>query len=85
METTRQANFLLPEDLLDTLRKVVPGRQRSKVVAEAVRKELKRIQLTKSLQNVFGAWKEKDHPELKEGAEGFVRKLRKSPRLTRSQ
>ena len=85
METAKQANFLLPEDLLDALRKAVPGRQRSKVVAEALRKELKRLQLMKSLQNVFGAWKEKDHPELKEGTEGFVRRLRKSTRITRSQ
>ncbi len=81
--TTKQANFLLPEDLLDELKKAVPGRQQSKVVAEALRKELKHLKLKKSVQDSFGAWKEKDHPELKEGTEEFVRKLRKSTRLTR--
>lgn len=83
--TSKQANFLLPEDLLDEFRKAVPGRQQSKVVAEALRKELKRLKLKKSLQDAFGVWKEKDHPELKEGTEGFVRRVRKSTRLARSQ
>jgi len=85
MATSKQANFLLPEDLLDEFRKIVPGRQQSKVVAEALRKELKRLKLKKSLQDTFGAWKEKDHPELKEGTAGFVRRLRKSTRPTRTQ
>jgi hypothetical protein len=57
----------------------------SKVVAKALRKELKRIKLRKVLQTSFGAWKDKDHPELKGGAEAFVRKLRTSRRLSRSR
>jgi len=81
--TTKQANFLLPEDLLKELKKAVPGRQQSKVVAEALRKELKQLKLKKTIQDSFGAWKDKDHPELKEGTEEFVRKQRKSTRLTR--
>ena len=40
---TKQANFLLPEDLIEELRKSVPKREQSKVVAEALKKELKRI------------------------------------------
>lgn len=83
--TSKQANFLLPEDLLYEFRKAVPGRQQSKVVAEALRKELKRIKLKKSLQDAFGAWSEMDHPELKKGTETVVRRLRKSTRLTRSR
>lgn len=79
--TTRQANFLLPEDLLDELKKTVAKREQSKVVAEALRKELKRMKLKKALQTSFGAWKDKDHPELKCGTEAFVRKLRKSTRM----
>lgn len=83
--TSRQANFLLPEDLLDELRRAVPGRQQSRVVADALRRELKRLKLKKALQHSFGAWKEKDHPELKAGTEEFVRRLRKSTRLTPSR
>ncbi len=82
---TKQANFLLPEDLLDELKRAVSKRQQSKVVAEALRKELKRLKLEKTLKTSFGAWKDKEHPELKGGTRAFVRSLRKSTRLTRSK
>jgi len=85
MAISKQANFFLPEDLLNEFRSAVPARQQSKVVANVLRKELKRLKLKKSLQDVFGAWKEKDHPELKEGASKFVRRLRQSARLIRPQ
>lgn len=82
---TRQANFLLPDDVLNELKTAVPKRQQSKVVAEALRKELKRIKLAKALETSFGAWKEKEHPELKKGAEAFVRGLRTSTRTHRTK
>jgi hypothetical protein len=34
-----------------------------------------------ALQTSFGAWKDEDHPELREGTEAFIRNLRKSGRL----
>lgn len=82
---TRQANFLLPEDLLDELKKTVPRRQQSKLVIDALKKELKRLKLEKALLSSFGAWKDKDHPELKEGTGVFIRSLRRSSRLNRSK
>jgi len=82
---TRQANFLLPDDVLDELRTAVPKRQQSRVVAEALRKELKRIKLAKALQTSFGSWKDRNHPELKKGAEAFVRNVRASTRDRRSK
>ncbi len=81
--TVRQANFLLPEDLLEELKKTVNRRQQSKVVTDALRRELKRLKLEKVIQSSFGAWKDKEHPELRVGTEAFVRKLRKSTRLSR--
>lgn len=53
---TKQANFLLPEDVLNELKTTVPIRQQSKVVTEALRKELKRIKLAKALETSVGAW-----------------------------
>ncbi len=82
---TRQANFLLPDDVIEELKASVPRRQQSKVVAEALRKELKRLKLAKALQTSFGAWKEKDHPELKQGVEPYVRGLRASTRQHRAK
>ncbi|MBA4417993.1 MAG: hypothetical protein C0392_08805 [Syntrophus sp. (in: bacteria)] len=80
---TRQANFLLPEDLIEELRKSVPKREQSKVIAEALRKELKRLKLQKALGTSFGAWKDEDHPELQQGTETFVKSMRTSDRLDR--
>jgi hypothetical protein len=81
---TRQANFLLPEDILDDLKKTVSGRQQSKVVAEALRKELKRLKLAKVIHSSFGAWRDKDHPEIKSGVESYIRGIRKSTRSKRT-
>ncbi|OHE59978.1 MAG: hypothetical protein A2Z47_03365 [Thermodesulfovibrio sp. RBG_19FT_COMBO_42_12] len=82
---TKQANFLLPEDLLYELKTVVSKRQQSKVVADALRKELKRLKLEKVLKISFGAWKDKNHPELKQGTEAYVRKMRISTRMARQR
>ncbi len=83
--TSKQANFVIPEDILDDLKKHVARRQQSRFVAEALRKELKRLRLETALEETFGAWKDKDHPELKDGADKFVRKTRKSSRLADNQ
>jgi hypothetical protein len=82
---TKQANFLLPEDVLNELKASVPVRQQSRVVTEALRKELKRIKLAKALETSFGAWKSKDHPELNKGTEAFVRVIRTSRRMHRAK
>lgn len=59
--TAKQANFLLPEELLEELRNSVPKREQSKVVAEAVRRELKRLRLLKAIETSFGTWRDEDH------------------------
>lgn len=82
---SKQANFLLPEDLIEDLKKTVARREQSKVVADALRKELKRLKLKKAIEGSFGAWKVDDHTELKSGTEAYIRKLRKSTRLTRAK
>jgi len=80
---TRQANFTLPGDLVEELKRTVPKGEQSKVVGEALRNELKRIKFKKALRASFGAWKEEKHPELAQGTRRFVRSLRKSSRLKR--
>lgn len=81
--TAKQANFLLPEDLLQELREAVPKREQSKVVAEALRRELKRLRLVKAIETSFGAWRDEDHPELSKGTEAYVRQSRRSTRIKR--
>lgn len=77
---TKQANFLLPKDLLEDLKKSVPRMEQSKVVAEALKKELKRIKLKNALEESFGIWKNSNHPELAEGTDKYIRRIRKSSR-----
>jgi hypothetical protein len=81
----KQANFVIPEDILDDLRKHVARRQQSRFVAEALRKELRRLRLETALEESFGAWQDSDHPELADGTAEFVRKTRKSSRLAGNQ
>ena len=79
----RQANFTLPADLLEELRRTVPRGDQSRVVGEPLRHELTRLKFWKALQDSFGAWKADKHPELAHGTRRFVRSLRRSTRAGR--
>lgn len=81
--TNRQANFTLPEDLLDELRRAVPKGEQSRVVGQALRNELARIRFRRALDESFGAWKKSRHPELAKGTRRYVRSLRRSSRRNR--
>ena len=76
----RQANFMLPEDLLDELRRAVPRGEQSRVVGEALRSELTRLRFRRAIEGSFGAWKASKHPELARGPRAFVRRVRRSRR-----
>ncbi len=81
MRGARQANFTLPDELLEDLKRTVPRGEQSRVVSEALRNELKRIKFRRALDERFGAWRGQHHPELAQGARRLVRKLRKSKRF----
>ena len=51
--STVQANFLIPEELLATLRALVPRGKQSAVVANALKNELRRIQFNKSYRRII--------------------------------
>ncbi len=80
---TKQANFSLPGELLEELRRQVPKGEQSRMVAEALRKELLRLRFRRAIGSDFGAWKDEEHPELKGGTEQFVRRVRHSSRADR--
>lgn len=82
---TKQANFSLPGELLEELRRQAPKREQSRIVAEALRRELIRRRFRRAVDNAFGAWKEEEHPELKEGTERFLRRLRHSSRMEKQK
>jgi hypothetical protein len=59
---------------IDTL---VGKRSRSTFLTQAAEKELMRLRQIKALESATGAWKDKGHPELKQGAAKWVKKLRR--------
>jgi metal-responsive CopG/Arc/MetJ family transcriptional regulator len=75
--STSRTHVTLPEEVLSDLDRLVDKRQRSRFIAEAVRKELLLLRQKEALRQAVGSWKDKDHPELKAGAVAWVRKLRR--------
>jgi len=56
---TAQANFRLPLNLLEKIRKYIPKGQISEFVEEAIQKELKRLEFQEAIKKSFGAWGER--------------------------
>lgn len=82
---SKQANFSLPAELLEELRRQVPRGEQSRIIAGALRKELMKLRFRRAVDNAFGAWKQEEHPELKEGTDLFIRRLRHSSRRERQK
>ncbi len=45
-------------------------------MAQLARDEVQRLEQLEALQDARGTWKDEDHPELKDGAEAWVRRMR---------
>ena len=74
---TRRTHIIIPEPLVSEIDRLVGKRGRSEFLAQAAEKELRRLQQIRALENVAGAWKDKNHPELNAGAAHWVKVLRK--------
>ena len=79
--TTKRAHVLLPDDLLREIDLLVGPRGRSAFLVETARTEVRRQRLLQFLEGKGpagkdAAWRDADHPELAEGADVWVRKLR---------
>jgi metal-responsive CopG/Arc/MetJ family transcriptional regulator len=75
--STSRAHITFPKEVRADLDRLVDKRNRSKFVTEAVRKELMLVRQREALRLAVGSWKDKDHPELKDGAQVWVKKLRR--------
>jgi len=71
-----RTHVILPEDIVLAIDELVGQRGRSAFLAEAARDALKRHRLKTFLSSDEATWKSKDHPELAEGADVFVRGMR---------
>jgi len=72
----KRTHVVLSDELVKEIDKRVGSRQRSLFITQAAERELMRLRQLDALDAVAGAWKDKDHPELKQGADQWVRKLR---------
>lgn len=75
--STRRTHIVIPEPLVTEIDRLVGKRGRSQFLTQAAEKELRRLQQIKALESAAGAWRDKDHPELRGGAAQWVRELRK--------
>jgi Arc/MetJ-type ribon-helix-helix transcriptional regulator len=72
----RRTHVVLSDELVEDIDRLVGSRQRSSFITKAAEKELMRLRQIEALKAAAGAWKDKDHPELKHGSANWVRKLR---------
>jgi Arc/MetJ-type ribon-helix-helix transcriptional regulator len=72
----KRTHVVLSEQLVRDIDTLVGSRQRSSFLTEAAEKELMRRRQIAALKAAAGAWKDKDHPELKQGSAAWVKKLR---------
>lgn len=63
-------------DVVADIDRLVGKRGRSAFLTEIARDEIQRRRQREALREAAGAWKDEDHPELKEGAEAWVRTIR---------
>jgi Arc/MetJ-type ribon-helix-helix transcriptional regulator len=74
---TQRTHIVIPQHLAAEIDTLVGKRSRSAFLAQAAEKELMRLRQIKALEAAAGSWKDKDHPELKQGAAKWVKGLRR--------
>ena len=71
-----RAHLVLSEKLMEDIDALVGARQRGAFLTMAAEKELLRLRQIGALKASAGAWKDRDHAELKGGSAQWVRKVR---------
>ncbi len=74
---TKRTHIVIPQELVAEIDTVVGKRGRSAFLTQAAEKELMRLRQLKALGTAAGSWKDEDHPELRQGAAKWVKKLRR--------
>jgi len=57
-------NVIFPEDVLKELRRLVPSKQRSRVIVEATAERLALLRQQEAVKEAAGTWSDEDYPEL---------------------
>jgi dethiobiotin synthetase len=72
----KRTHIVISQELVTEIDTLVGKRGRSAFLTQAAEKELMRLRQIKALESLADAWKDKDHPELKQGASKWVKQLR---------
>ena len=77
----------IPPKVATQIDKIAGHGHRTEFIVAVLERELRRHEQLAALQEAAGSWKDEDHPELVDGAEAWVRRLRQegSGRLQRLQ
>jgi hypothetical protein len=62
--TRRRIQVILPAEVANSLQEMIPVRQRSAFVSEAVEQSLMAAGRRRAIDAAFGAWRDKDYPLL---------------------
>jgi hypothetical protein len=73
----KRTHIVIPQQLVSEIDTLVGKRGRSTFLTQAAEKELMRLRQIRALEAAAGSWKDKDHPELKQGSAKWVKKLRR--------
>ncbi len=77
METKKRTHIVVPDELIREVDRLSGKRKRSKFITRAIQREIQRLDYIMAVRETSGVWDEKDHPELKDGVEDWVKTLRK--------
>lgn len=67
-DETRKVTITLPKLVLERMNELVPARQRSRFVSEALTERLALEEQVLALEESAGAWLDENHPEMQDGA-----------------
>ena len=75
--TNKRTHIVIPTALVAEIDNLVGKRGRSSFLTQAAWREVKRLRALRALERATGAWRDEDHPELKQGAARWVHNLRR--------
>jgi hypothetical protein len=74
---SKRTHIVIPDRLAQEIDTLVGKRGRSSFLTEAAWKEVRRLRMLNALEEASGSWKDKDHPELRDGTASYVERIRK--------
>ena len=66
----------VPAHIAAGIDKIAGHKKRTAFIVEVLEREIRRREQLEALNEAAGSWKDKDHPELANGADVWVRKMR---------